>query len=1110
MIPELDSADIKRCCGASTYQRGLVYFEQGKVLGVEVSEYSGVPLIKASVAGRNDRVYEVNVEVRQYEDNYLEIDGDCTCPAQIDCKHVAATLLHVIHKSGDTQEKNEDQDGASDWLDGLKKASQKVFKKKAEHFPEDVSQRLLYILEPQGETRNSWGVAVSTQRVRKLKKGGYGKASNFPLEKAREGTYSTDFVQQIDRDIAQLLTTKQEFYYYNFSNSYPLRREIGELALHKMLLSGRCHWADKDSPPLRLSNARDIQFDWQPSGNQQTLTHRLEPPARHLFRSDSFWYLDTDKQEAGQVKHASLTPDQIEALLNAPPIPAERLEAVSQQLLLETPEYDLPTPVGLELEEITIKDEKPALQLRLLSRGKNPPNEEPQRLYCAGLGFIYGPVKMETLGLHRVTRSVHANTLYRIERELDAEQSALDTLFELGLRLEENSLGKQSLDWSFPGELNEDLAWRWHHFIEEDIPRLQKLGWQIDIDPSFNLRFDEAEEWHAELEEQQNQWFSLTLGVEIDGKRINLLPILVDILSRAGSSEQLRALLESQPHFLASVGHNHWLKIPSARIKPMLDTLVELYDQQPLDKDGALEFSRPQSVQISSLLNDPQLTWHGAEELQRLNNLLTNFKGIDSVSIPHGFNADLRDYQHEGLNWLQFLREFEFNGVLADDMGLGKTVQTLAHLLKEKLDGRMTLPCLIIAPTSLMGNWRREAERFAPELKVLVLHGNERHFHFHRITEHDVILTTYPLLRRDKILLLDHEFHYIVLDEAQFIKNPKSQTTQIVYELKGNHRLCLTGTPMENHLGELWSMFHFLMPGYLGNLKRFTRLFRTPIERQGDAIRSEQLRRRIKPFLLRRSKSDVAAELPEKTEIIRAVSLQGEQRDLYESIRLAMDKQVRDEISRKGLARSHIMILDALLKLRQVCCDPRLVPLPQARSVQQSAKLELLMDLVPEMVEEGRRILIFSQFTTMLELIEKELEKHDIEYSKLTGKTRDRDAQIDQFQEGKKPVFLISLKAGGVGLNLTAADTVIHYDPWWNPAVENQATDRAHRIGQDKAVFVYKLITEETVEEKIIALQEKKQKLAESMYSDSAKTGAAAFTTDELRDLFEPLDTEGK
>jgi len=374
------------------------------------------------------------------------------------------------------------------------------------------------------------------------------------------------------------------------------------------------------------------------------------------------------------------------------------------------------------------------------------------------------------------------------------------------------------------------------------------------------------------------------------------------------------------------------------------------------------------------------------------------------------------------------------------------------------------------------------------------------------------VLTTYPLLRRDKQVLLEHEFHLIVLDEAQAIKNPKSQTTQAVFELRGTHHLCLTGTPLENHLGEIWSMFHFLMPGYLGPLERFNRLFRNPIEKGGDGLRREQLRKRIAPFMLRRTKADVAAELPEKTEIIRSVALEGKQRDLYESIRLAMDKKVRSEIQRKGFARSQIMILDALLKLRQVCCDPRLVKLPQAKKVNKSAKLDLLMTLLPEMIEEGRRILLFSQFTSMLTIIEKELKAAGIDYCKLTGRTRKRDEVISRFQDGDVPVFLISLKAGGVGLNLTAADTVIHYDPWWNPAVENQATDRAHRIGQKKAVFVYKLITEDSVEDKILALQQKKQSLADSIYS-AAKGGAdpvAALTADDLNELLKPLDSDNE
>ncbi len=480
------------------------------------------------------------------------------------------------------------------------------------------------------------------------------------------------------------------------------------------------------------------------------------------------------------------------------------------------------------------------------------------------------------------------------------------------------------------------------------------------------------------------------------------------------------------------------------------------------------------------------------------------FKGVADVAPPAGLQTSLRAYQQQGLNWLQFLREYQLGGLLADDMGLGKTVQTLAHLLLEKESGRMDRPSLVIAPTSLMVNWRMEAQRFAPALRVLVLQGTERKQRFEDMAGHDVVLTTYPLLPRDQEILLAQEYHLLILDEAQVIKNPKAKASQIVRELRARHRLCLTGTPMENHLGELWSLLHFLMPGLLGDEKRFRRLFRTPIEKHGDEDRRASLQRRIAPFLLRRSKQEVAKELPPKTEIVRSVELGSAQRDLYESLRLAMHSKIQEEIGKKGMARSHIIILDALLKLRQVCCDPRLVKLDSARQVKSSAKLELLMDMLPELVEEGRRILLFSQFTSMLALIEAELDRLKLPYVKLTGDTKDRATPVQRFQAGEVPLFLISLKAGGTGLNLTAADTVIHYDPWWNPAVETQATDRAHRLGQDKPVFVYKLLTAGTVEEKILAMQTRKKALADSLFSADAKSGPA-LTLDDLNALFEPL-----
>jgi SNF2 family DNA or RNA helicase len=391
-------------------------------------------------------------------------------------------------------------------------------------------------------------------------------------------------------------------------------------------------------------------------------------------------------------------------------------------------------------------------------------------------------------------------------------------------------------------------------------------------------------------------------------------------------------------------------------------------------------------------------------------------------------------------------------------------------------------------------------------LRVLLLQGKDRLQLFDQIEQADLVLTTYALLPRDEEKLREHDFHLVILDESHYIKNTRSKAAQSAGLLRARHRLCLSGTPLENHLGELWSQFHFLLPGLLGDEKTFNSQFRHPIERQDDPLRRTLLNRRIKPFLLRRTKDNVAKELPPKTEMVRKVELAGAQRDLYETVRLAMDQKVRDEIDKKGVARSQIVILEALLKLRQVCCDPRLVKSlsPSKKQAAGSAKLTDLMQMVEDLLEEGRKILVFSQFTSMLELIEDELDTRGIPYALLTGDTKDRGAQVAAFQQGAVPIFLISLKAGGVGLNLTAADTVIHYDPWWNPAAENQATDRAWRIGQDKPVFVYKLIAKGTLEEKIQVLQQKKSELAHSILAEG-ESHKMALTQEDLQQIFAPL-----
>ena len=627
------------------------------------------------------------------------------------------------------------------------------------------------------------------------------------------------------------------------------------------------------------------------------------------------------------------------------------------------------------------------------------------------------------------------------------------------------------------------------------------------VEDSFRYRVvDGGGEWTAEVEESGGWWFSLDLGIEVDGERVPLLPVLTGLLARlrsGGASGDIDSLAHNGTIFGRLEDGRH-VALPLDRTRAILSTLVELYHPGSLSAEGKLEISAGEGLGLAAVEAAIRLRWLGGERLQALAERLSQFSGIDKIEPPAGLQTELRPYQREGLDWLQFLRGYELGGILADDMGLGKTVQTLAHILVEKREGRLDRPCLVVCPTSVVPNWLAEAARLAPELKVLSLHGPDRAQRFGDIGDADLVLTTYALLSRDADRLLPVAWHIAVLDESQAIKNANAKTTGLVCRLDARHRLCLTGTPVENHLGELWSQFAFLMPGLLGDARRFARVFRTPIEKKQDGERRAVLSGRVKPFLLRRTKSLVAADLPPKTEMLRPLELAGEQRDLYETVRLAMHEKVRREVAQKGLARSHIVVLDALLKLRQVCCDPRLVKLAAARRVTASAKLEHLMEMLPQLVEDGRRILLFSQFTSMLDLIKPALGETGIEFVELRGDTADRAKPVARFQRGKVPLFLISLKAGGTGLNLTAADTVIHYDPWWNPAVEDQATDRAHRIGQDKPVFVYKLVAQGTVEERMLELQQRKKALAAGIY-EAGGNAAAALDAADIERLFQPL-----
>ena len=653
--------------------------------------------------------------------------------------------------------------------------------------------------------------------------------------------------------------------------------------------------------------------------------------------------------------------------------------------------------------------------------------------------------------------------------------------------------------------------------LSDDFKPFRDKGFVVTLDRSLTERMREATALDMGLTAQSPdgtelvdeeatsaRWFNLSLGFEIDGERVNLLPWLpqlLDHVSRHPAREgDDRLWLHAEP--------DQWWHVPVGPLRPWLATMMELLgERQDWRRADELRLSRFEAMRLAAA-DEPTaaLTLSGAQasSLTDMVQALKQGAGVEPVAIPEGLLAELRPYQHQGLAWLQFLSRHHLGGVLADDMGLGKTLQTIAHLWVEKQAGRLTQPALIVAPTSLMGNWRSELQRFAPGLSTLILHGSTRSERFEDVARSDVVVTTYPLLSRDQEMLVAQSWSVVVLDEAQTIKNTKTQAASVVQSLDARQRLCLSGTPMENHLGEIWSLFNFLMPGYLGSEGRFRQLFRTPIEKHGDAERLTQLRARLAPFMLRRTKGLVAAELPPKIETIEHVTLAPAQAKLYETIRLTTEAKVREALNHQGLARSHITVLDALLKLRQVCCDPRLVPLEAARRVDQSAKLDWLVQNLPEMIAEGRRVLLFSQFTSMLSLIEEQLPALGVTWTKLTGQSTNREALIERFTSGEVPLFLISLKAGGVGLNLPQADTVIHYDPWWNPAVEDQATDRAHRLGQTQTVFVHKLVAEGTLEERILALQTRKAELARGLHGQAGAT-SSALTEADLDWLLQPL-----
>lgn len=1172
-LPWFDLPSAKALCDSGVWQRGLALQRGGRVLELEVSPLRDRWLLEGRVQGTQRYPYVVSLEVALRPDAQVDyFQSDCSCPVGEQCKHGVALLAQAalaalaasepqgtaageVGPPAQTAQQRRDalRDREAEarllhWLAALEQARMQAAallsapEPRAGERPERLDQHLyLASVTTVAAAAQQHAPLLQMEAVlsRPRASGGWTQPRRIRASPGR-ALPVLEHASDADRELLALLRVLSQApgpggTVHHGTLGATLEGQAGVLALQQAAATGRlCAQTDSGAvgASLQWGGVLELAWSWRQApatvaGREGAWVLHAQLPggAATLCHNQPPLYLDAAQGRCGPVQAAGLSLAQLQLLLNAPPLTGAVLQAHEAALLQGLGPVPLPPPLqGLE----RLAGRPTVARLHL---APTPESGVPDLgLVTAQLRFDYQGCTGWWLGqpLQLVVERPQGPVL--LQRDGQAEKDAIDRLSGLGL------LGTDDGVFGIPGDRSQQ---DWLHWFDNGFEVLRSAGFALTLDAAFegwivhaetlDVRVLPAAEGSGDARDapagtQANTaaggalspWFDLSLGVEINGQRHNILPLLPGLIANATAqpADPVTGLPQLPPFaYLRAPSSQGFVRLPTAALQPWMAALLELVGERAGDfAGGPLRLSRLDALRAGAALGEGAV-WEGAAGLRALLEQLRGHGALPEVPLPASVRATLRPYQQQGLNWLQFLRAHGLSGVLADDMGLGKTLQTLAHIQVEKDAGRLTHPTLVIAPVSLMGNWQREAARFCPQLRTLVLHGTERHAVAESMAAHDVVVAPYSLLQRDRDRWLGAEWHLVVLDEAQHIKNASTQAAQVAGQLQARHRLCLSGTPMENHLGEVWSLFHFLMPGFLGSQKRFATLFRTPIEKQGNTERMAQLRARLAPFMLRRTKALVAQDLPPKVETVVRVALTGAQADLYETIRLGTEKTVRDALQGKGLARSQITILDALLKLRQVCCDPQLLELESAKKVTQSAKLEQLMHMLTEMLAEGRRILLFSQFTRMLTRIEAELKQRGLAWAKLTGQSRKRDAIIERFTSGEVPLFLISLKAGGVGLNLPQADTVIRYDPWWNPAAEQQATDRAHRIGQTQKVWVLKLVAQDTVEERILALQERKAQLAGHLYGDGAAQGAGAgiakgvppWTESDLAELLRPL-----
>ncbi|WP_164871797.1 DEAD/DEAH box helicase [Solirhodobacter olei] len=1126
----------------ATLERAQVYFHAGFVLAVAPDGTGGVT---SRVSNGRGTTYQqtIGIETPSSRHRNGRIHGLCTCPVHINCKHVAAALYALA--SGGAQAGNDAAPRLSgpvqSWI-GRARAIKDVVPPAAsfssprpEDYPDKIKDRLVYVLDC---LQPGFRIDLHKARVSAKGIGLNATIRRYDLfHQLRASRTTPEFLRPVDLELAGTLARARCLAgQYGYGSELPdvLQKQasVGAALMRSLCATGRLFGEPSPQAALEWSDVvNEPVLGWTVAvdGSQtlRFLTPEGDPLDVGRFGEDGLW-IDRNSGRIGRLA-APVSDEILRLVRDCPALEPSDARALGGGLPATLGPMPLPAPhmPGEIRRSAQIRQVRLVLAAATAREGyaRRAPTVT---LPTVAVFFIYEGQAVAAWE-DASPRFVEGSDLVTLERDREWEATVLARLQLAGAvpveTLEQYMPGERmtACDFVFAqGEFNpltlevcrssDALRFAFH-----EVPRLRAEGWAVEITSKWPYRLEEAETQLVVSTATQggerflgHGWFDLGFKVEIAGRLHDLAPLIAAVLSQLGGEldasrppdlETLHSLLADRPVFI-DLGKGTYASVDLSPIARVL----HLFLQHHADPERLHPAEATLAAEAEAVLAGSPVKFADHAGILPLARNLQALRGVASVAPPRGLKADLRGYQALGAAWMGSLIRAGFGGVLADDMGLGKTLQVLALLQARKEQGAAQGPALLVVPTSLLHGWQEQSARFTPELDLLILHGTRRGALLDRIGTADLVVTTYPLLGRDREVLSDIAWDLVIIDEAQTLKNPAAQMAKALRDIPARGRLALTGTPMENSLQDLWTLFDWVVPGLLGDRKTFQSVFRTPIEKQGDRVAQARLNRRLKPFLLRRTKEEVAAELPPRTEILDQVDLPKPQQALYETVRSVMDVRVREAVAARGLAAARITILDALLKLRQVCCDPALVKTDAARTVKDSAKRARLRELLQELVAEGRRVLVFSQFVEMLELIAADLDALRIKHLMLTGQTTNRPEILRAFKEGAAPVFLLSLKAGGVGLTLTEADTVILYDPWWNPAVERQAMDRVHRIGQDKPVFVHRLVASATVEEKILQLQAKKQALADALFAEGNDgTTEGFFDEDVIADLFAPL-----